>query len=65
MSISRTVFFDRFSRLSNISAALLNIALFNMHSELPDLRSSAYDLLVSVCASINYSEDTLLPSAGK
>ena len=64
MNINRTIFFDRFSRLSNISAALLNIAMFNLHSELPDLRSSAYDLLVSVCLSINYNEEQLLPSAG-
>ncbi|KAI5118442.1 hypothetical protein M0805_000576 [Coniferiporia weirii] len=64
MSISRAVFFDRFSRLSNVSAALLNIAMFNTHHENPDLRSSAYDLLVAVCSSINYNEESLLPSSG-
>ncbi|KAH8118768.1 hypothetical protein DFH11DRAFT_1839273 [Phellopilus nigrolimitatus] len=64
MNVSRSIFFDRFSRLSNVSAALLNIAMYNTHHESPDLRSAAYDLLAAVCSSINYNGASLLPSFG-
>ncbi|KAL5507799.1 IRA2 [Sanghuangporus vaninii] len=64
MNSTRAVFFDRFSRLSNISAALLNIGMLNVHHEHPDLRSSAYDLLRAVCSSINFDTDSMLPSSG-
>lgn len=64
MSAGRAIFFDRFSRLSNVSAALLNIGMSNAHHDLPDLRSSAYDLLRAVCSSISYDADIMLPSSG-
>lgn len=64
MNTGRAVFFDRFSRLSNVSAALLNIAMFNTYQENADLRSAAYSLLSAVCASLSYDAESFLPSSG-
>lgn len=62
MSVSRTKFFDRFSRLSNVSALLLNIAMFNAFADSLDLRGAAYNLLTSVCSSIKYDGELFLPT---
>ena len=64
MNTSRAVFFDRFSRLSNVSAALLNIAMFNTYQDNADLRGAAYNLLAAVCNSLNFGTETFLPSTG-
>ena len=53
---TRTVQSDKISRLSNIHAALLNIGLLNSYSELPDLRGAAYDLIRTICSSMNFAE---------
>ncbi len=64
MNTGRAVFFDRFSRLSNVSAALLNIAMFNTYQENADLRSAAYSLLSAVCSSLSYDVESFMPSSG-
>jgi hypothetical protein len=64
MSHGRAVFFDRFSRQLNTSAALLNVAMFNTIHDDADLRSAAYRLLQAVCLSLNYEGDLFLPSTG-
>ena len=62
MNVSHTMFFDRFSRLSNVSALLLNIAMFNAFADSQDLRGAAYSLLASVCSSIKYDGELFLPA---
>ena len=64
MSHSRIVLFDRFSRQSNTSAALLNIGMFNTIQDDSELRGAAYKLLQAVCTSLSYSGDLFLPSTG-
>ncbi|KAA1466679.1 hypothetical protein DENSPDRAFT_831556 [Dentipellis sp. KUC8613] len=44
---------ERFSRLSNVSAALLHIAMLNMGIDNDELRGASYELLSSVVASLS------------
>jgi hypothetical protein len=55
---------ERFSRLSNVSAALLHVALLNLGAESNELRSSAYELLSSVIASFDLEANPTLSSKG-
>lgn len=52
------------SRLSDVSAALLNVGLLNVCDEDESLRGAAYDLLFAVCAYVNYEANPLVPLRG-
>jgi hypothetical protein len=52
------------SRLSDVSAALLNVGLLNVCDEDELLRGAAYDLLFAVCAYVNYEANPLVPLRG-
>ncbi|KAF8592239.1 hypothetical protein K439DRAFT_1626245 [Ramaria rubella] len=52
------------SRLSDVSAALLNVGLLNVCDEDELLRGAAYDLLFAVCAYVNYESNPLVPLRG-
>ena len=65
MTSTRSILSDRYSRLSNVHAALLDIAMLNTFSDLPDLRGAAYDLIRAVCSSMNFDTESWLPSSGE
>ena len=52
------------SRLSDVSAALLNVGLLNVCDEDESLRGAAYDLLFAVCSYVNYEANPLVPLRG-
>ena len=52
------------SRLSDVSATLLNVGLLNVCDEDESLRGAAYDLLFAVCAYVNYEANPLVPLRG-
>lgn len=54
---------ERFPRLSNIAATLLNIGMININHENEALRGAAYDLLSAVCSYLRY-EGNPIPSKG-
>ncbi|KAG8745587.1 Ras GTPase activating protein ira2 [Ceratobasidium sp. 414] len=55
---------DHFAHLGDISATLLNVALLNLGAENEQLRSSAYELLCSVCHHLEYKDIRLVTSRG-
>lgn len=55
---------DHFSQLGDISATLMNVALLNLGAENEQLRSSAYELLCSVCHYLEYKDIRLVTSRG-
>ncbi|QRV73161.1 GTPase-activating protein [Ceratobasidium sp. AG-Ba] len=55
---------DHFAHLGDISATLLNVALLNLGAENEQLRSSAYELLCSVCFYLEYKDIRLVTSRG-
>ena len=55
---------ERFSRLSNVSAALLHIGMMNMGVDDDELRGASYELLSSVLASFNLDSNPLITLRG-
>lgn len=55
---------DHFAHLGDISATLMNVALLNLGAENEQLRSSAYELLCSVCQHLDYKDIRLVTSRG-
>ncbi|THH13571.1 hypothetical protein EW146_g6666 [Bondarzewia mesenterica] len=55
---------ERFSRLSNVSAALLHIGMMNMGVEDDELRGASYELLASVMTSFDLSSVPLVSCRG-
>ncbi|KAI0265102.1 hypothetical protein BC834DRAFT_880157 [Gloeopeniophorella convolvens] len=55
---------ERFSRLSNVSAALLHIAMRNMGTESPELSGASYELLSAVVGSFDLDANPILSTNG-
>ncbi|KAI0065862.1 hypothetical protein BV25DRAFT_1988944 [Artomyces pyxidatus] len=55
---------ERFSRLSNVSAALLHIAMLNMGLENDELSGASYELLSAVVGSFNLDANPILTAKG-
>ncbi|KAI0306901.1 hypothetical protein B0F90DRAFT_1915023 [Multifurca ochricompacta] len=55
---------ERFSRLSNVSAALLHIAMRNMGTENPELSGASYELLSAVVGSFDLDASPILTTKG-
>ncbi|TFY83118.1 hypothetical protein EWM64_g893 [Hericium alpestre] len=55
---------ERFSRLSNVSAALLHIAMLNLGLGEDELGGASYELLSSVVASLNVDANPILTIRG-
>ena len=56
---------ERFSRLSNVSAALLHISMLNLGYNNEELRAASYELLTSVIASFNLDNIPMLSVKGE
>lgn len=56
---------DHFAHLGDISATLMNVALLDLGAEDEQLRSSAYELLCSVCYHLDYKDIRLVTSRGQ
>jgi hypothetical protein len=56
---------ERFSRLSNVSAALLHIAMRNMGTENPELSGASYELLAAVVGSFDLDASPILTTKGE
>ncbi len=55
---------ERFSRLSNVSAALLHIAMRNMGTENPELSGASYELLSAVVGSFDLDASPIMTTKG-
>ena len=55
---------ERFSRLSNVSAALLHIAMRNMGTENPELSGASYELLAAVVGSFDLDASPIMTTKG-
>lgn len=55
---------ERFSRLSNVGAALLHIAMRNMGTENPELSGASYELLSAVVGSFDLDASPILTTKG-
>ncbi|KAI0291754.1 hypothetical protein BC826DRAFT_969907 [Russula brevipes] len=55
---------ERFSRLSNVSAALLHIAMRNMGTESPELSGASYELLTAVVGSFDLDSSPIMTTKG-
>ena len=55
---------ERFSRLSNVSAALLHISLLNLGADSSELRGASYELLASVISSFDLDTNPMLSTKG-
>jgi hypothetical protein len=55
---------ERFSRLSNVSAALLHIAMRNMGTESPELSGASYELLAAVVGSFDLDASPIMTTKG-
>ncbi|KAG6336483.1 hypothetical protein ID866_2597 [Astraeus odoratus] len=53
---------ERFPRLSNVSATLLQVGMLNIDSDEEDLRSAAYDLLGAICSYLGYDKNPIITS---
>jgi hypothetical protein len=56
---------ERFSRLSNVSAALLHIAMRNMGTENPELSGASYELLAAVVGSFDLDSSPIMTTKGE
>jgi hypothetical protein len=56
---------ERFSRLSNVSAALLHIAMRNMGTENPELSGASYELLAAVVGSFDLDASPIMTTKGR
>jgi hypothetical protein len=56
---------ERFSRLSNVSAALLHIAMRNMGTENPELSGASYELLTAIVGSFDLDASPILTTKGE
>jgi hypothetical protein len=56
---------ERFSRLSNVGAALLHIAMRNMGTENPELSGASYELLSAVVGSFDLDASPILTTKGE
>lgn len=56
---------ERFSRLSNVSAALLHIAMRNMGTESPELSGASYELLAAVVGSFDLDASPIMTTKGE
>lgn len=56
---------ERFSRLSNVSAALLHIAMRNMGTESPELSGASYELLSAVVGSFDLDTSPIMTTRGR
>jgi hypothetical protein len=55
---------ERFSRLSNVSAALLHISMRNMGTESPELSGASYELLTAVVGSFDLDTSPIMTTKG-
>jgi hypothetical protein len=55
---------ERFARLSNVSAALLHIAMRNMGTENPELSGASYELLAAVVGSFDLDASPIMTTKG-
>lgn len=55
---------ERFSRLSNVSAALLHIAMRNMGTENAELSGASYELLAAVVGSFDLDASPIVTTKG-
>ena len=55
---------ERFSRLSNVSAALLHIAMRNMGTESSELSGASYELLAAVVGSFDLDASPIMTTKG-
>ena len=55
---------ERFSRLSNVSAALLHIAMRNMGTESCELSGASYELLAAVVGSFDLDASPIMTTKG-
>ena len=55
---------ERYSRLSNVTAALLHVGMFSCTYEEEDLRDAGYELITSVCNYLDYQGPALVPIKG-
>ena len=56
---------ERFSRLSNVSAALLHIAMRNMGTENHELSGASYELLAAIVGSFDLDASPILTTKGE
>ena len=56
---------ERFSRLSNVSAALLHIAMRNMGTESSELSGASYELLAAVVGSFDMDASPIMTTKGR
>ncbi|VDB87041.1 unnamed protein product [Peniophora sp. CBMAI 1063] len=55
---------ERFSRLRNVSAALLHISFLNLGADSSELRGASYELLASVISSFDLDTNPMLSTKG-
>ena len=56
---------ERFSRLSNVTAALLHISMRNMGTENPELSGASYELLAAVVGSFDLDASPIMTTKGE
>ncbi len=56
---------ERFSRLSNVGAALLHIAMRNMGTENSELSGASYELLAAVVGSFDLDASPIMTTKGR
>ena len=55
---------DRFKKLSNVIASLLQIGMVNISSDNEELRVASYELLSSVCTYLDFEGKPVVPTKG-